>query len=96
MCVDNGKVVGFIISKIYDNNPIMSKYIDKGWISLLYVSRNYRKQGIGSKLLELAEEEFKKRSIKGILFGADYNNFFPLHFQFFDISNATYCHLLYI
>lgn len=77
VCFDNDKVVGFVISKLYDNNPVMSKYTDKGWISLLYVSRNYRKQGIGSKLLELAEDKFRKKNVKGILFGSDYNNFFP-------------------
>ena len=84
---DNNKIVGFIVSKIYDGNPIMSKYIDKGWVSLVYVSRKYRKQGIGRRLFELSEVEMKKRGVTEIFFGTDYNNFFPgLPCDFFNAS----------
>ena len=41
----NGEMVGFILGKIYDNNPLMSKYMDVSFISLIYVSRKYRKNG---------------------------------------------------
>lgn len=74
---DDINLVGFVIAKVYDNNEIMSKYINKGWISLLYIARKYRKQGIGSYLLELVEKQFNKKGIKEILFGSDYDNFFP-------------------
>lgn len=74
--IDND-VVGFIISKVYDNNEIMSKYIDKAWISLFYVSRKYRRNGIGSNLLEKNESILKQKGIIEILFGSDYDNFFP-------------------
>ena len=74
---DKGKMVGFIISKIYDNNPIMSKYIDKGWISLIYISTEYRRKGIGSTLLKQAEAIMRGKGVKEIMVGSDYNNFFP-------------------
>lgn len=77
VALDGDEVVGFIISKIYDNNEIMSKYINKAWISLFYVSRKRRREGIGSTLLSLCEGKLKSLNIQEILFGADYDNFFP-------------------
>ena len=86
-CYDEEKLVGFIISKVYDNEPVMSKYIDKGWISLFYVSRKYRKNGIGSTLLEKAEYALKNNGVKEILFGSDYDNFFPgIPCDFFNLT----------
>ena len=75
--IDGNKVVGFILSKIYDNNPIIAKYINKGWISLFYVSRDYRKQGIGSELLQLSENKLVKMGVKDVSIGSDIHNFFP-------------------
>lgn len=86
-CYDGEILVGVIISKVYDDDPIMSKYINKGWISLFYVSRKYRKNGIGSKLLNLSEEKLKENGVDEILFGSDYNNFFPgLPCDFFNLT----------
>ena len=31
--IDN-KIVGFLLGKVYDNNPLMSKYIDTSFISV--------------------------------------------------------------
>ena len=73
----NNKLIGFILGKIYDNNEIMSKYIDSSFISLIYVSREYRKKGIGSKLLEAFEKYVIDRNIKKIMLVSDIDCFFP-------------------
>ena len=57
VCLDDNKVVGVISSLVrsYDaDNPNSS-----GYIHTLIVKKEYRRQGIGSKLLELAEEYIK-------------------------------------
>ena len=77
VCFKEDKIVGFIISKRYDNNPDIIKYIDKGWISLFYVSFIFRKQGIGNYLLKIAEEELIKTGVNSISVGSDLENFFP-------------------
>lgn len=74
---DNNKLVGFILTKIYDNNEIISKYINTSWISLLYVVSDFRCQGIGNALLNKYEEEIKKTSVTKILVGSDIDCFFP-------------------
>lgn len=74
---DKCKLIGFIVVKIYDNNPIMSKYIDTAWISLLYVSDKHRNKGYGTVLIKKVEEELLKTDVKRIMIGGDYDNFFP-------------------
>lgn len=68
---DNGKLVGFIIGKT-KATPL---YNHLGWISLIYVKRNYRNRGIGSRLLLLLEEKFRDK--EEIIVGKDYDNIFP-------------------
>ena len=46
-------------------------------IKIFYVSRKRRREGIGSTLLSLCEGKLKSLNIQEILFGADYDNFFP-------------------
>jgi GNAT superfamily N-acetyltransferase len=46
------------------------------FISLLYVNPEFRGQGLGSRLTELVKEEAKKRNLKYILTGCDYDNLF--------------------
>ena len=74
---EDGKLVGFIIGKRYDNDPDIPKYIDKGWISLFYVSFDYRNKGIGNNLLEKCEEGLVKYKVNSISVGSDLENFFP-------------------
>lgn len=77
LAIYNRKVIGFILNKVYDNNPIISKYINKGWISLFYVGQNYRKLGIGTNLLTISESKFKDFGVDQISLGSDIHNFFP-------------------
>ena len=74
---DGKNLVGFILGKIYDNNEIIEKYINKGWISLVYVKREYRKQGIGSFLLDKLELEMRKKNVYYTAIGSDLDCFFP-------------------
>ena len=77
VALEKDKVVGFIISKVWDGNQEIPSYINTGWISLFYVARKYRKQGVGSLLFENVEAEMTKQGIKTIHIGRDVNNFFP-------------------
>lgn len=77
VAVDNGEVVGFIISKLFDDNPNIPKYKDTGWISLIFVKREFRKKGYGKNLLEKAEEVLISKGAKTISVGGDIHNFFP-------------------
>lgn len=71
------KVIGFLLGKKYDNNPDIPKYYSTAWISLIYVSREYQRKGIGTKMLEIFEERAKIDNINKISVGADIDCFFP-------------------
>lgn len=75
--VDQDLPVGFIIGKIWKDKYNIKDYQNYGWISLIYVCPKYRKQGIGSKLLEIVESEFKRLGKSTIFLGKDYYNYFP-------------------
>lgn len=69
----NNKVIGFIILKWFNNKQFVD-YTANLFISLFYVSKKYRKQGIGSKLFDFAENfDCNKK----IIIGKDLYNFFP-------------------
>ena len=74
--VDN-EAVGFIIGKTWSKNIVVPTYDKTGWVSLIYVKPKFRKQGIGSKLLEKVEEIFESKNLESIFLGKDYYNFFP-------------------
>lgn len=73
--LDN-KLVGVIITKTYSGDEI-SAYNDRAWISLFYVSKYFRRRGVGSLLLEKVIDEVKKMGKKMIQIGQDLGNFFP-------------------
>lgn len=72
----NNELVGFIIGKTYSGDLIPA-YNNRGWISLFFVRRKMRRQGIGSKLLELSLNEFRKLGKAEVWMGQDLGNFFP-------------------
>ena len=45
------KPVGFVINKIWLHNYPIEQYLNTGWISLIYVKKEFRNMGIGSELL---------------------------------------------
>ncbi len=67
------KVVGFIILKKFDDNSLVD-YTNDLFISLFFVSKKYRRNGIGSKLFEFVEQ---KRNGRRLVIGKDIYNFFP-------------------
>lgn len=73
----NNEPIAFCISKIWNEQYIINGYDDIGWINLIYVHPKFRKQGIGTKLLETIESEFKKLNKSTYYVGRDYLNFFP-------------------
>lgn len=70
---NDDKVVGFIFVKKYNDKTYVD-YSNNLYISLFYVSKKYRKNGIGSKLFDFAEEI---KEDKDIYIGKDIDNFFP-------------------
>lgn len=73
---ENNQVVGYILVKKEHLLPL-EEYNKVGWISLFLVDPKYRKQGIGTQLLEKAQIVLKNHSVKKIHLGRDYHNFFP-------------------
>lgn len=69
----DNKTVGFIILKRFDDNSLVD-YTNDLFISLFFVSKKYRKNGIGTRLFEFAEE---KRNGRNLVVGKDIYNFFP-------------------
>lgn len=57
----NDKLIGFISSNVRDCD--LNNELAAGYINTMVVQRNYRRQGIGSKLLELSEEYIKKAGL---------------------------------
>lgn len=70
---DDERVIGFIFLKRFSDDRLVN-YSNNLYISLFYVSKKYRKQGIGSSLFDFAEEI---RDGKELIIGKDINNFFP-------------------
>ena len=70
---DDERVIGFIFLKRFSDDRLVN-YSNNLYISLFYVSKKYRRQGIGSNLFDFAEEI---RDGKELIIGKDINNFFP-------------------
>ncbi len=77
IALDDNEIIGFVINKIWQNEFHIEKYENVGWISLIYVKRNKRNNGIGSELLRQSLTAFKSLGIKNACLGSDYQNFFP-------------------
>ena len=73
LAYSDDQVIGFILIKRFDDTTYVD-YSNNLYISLFYVSKKYRKQGIGSKLFDFAEEI---REGKDLIIGKDIDNFFP-------------------
>lgn len=76
VAVYNDNPIGVIISKTFNTGEI-SAYSDRSWICLFYVSKHFRKRGIGSSLLEKCLDELKKMKKTECFIGQDIGNFFP-------------------
>lgn len=77
VAIDDEKLVGFVIGKVWHDLYEIKGYDEIGWISLIFVTPKYRKLGIGTELLNLSIDAMKEHGVKIINIGKDYNNFFP-------------------
>ncbi|GAA0368453.1 GNAT family N-acetyltransferase [Bacillus horti] len=73
-------VKGFIVSKLWQekvNGVNLGEHV--GWIQMLLVDSSFRNQGIGTSLLEKAENAFKayEKQIKQVFIGRDPWHYFP-------------------
>lgn len=72
------EVIGFVVAKKWNEenlNVQMSKEV--GWIQCLLVDSDYRNQGIGTTLLEIAETALEKEGVEKVLVGRDPYHYFP-------------------
>lgn len=74
---EKNETIGFVISKVYDDEYHKFDYDNIGWISLIFVKSAYRNKGIGSILINRVESEFSKLGKTTINIGRDFYNFFP-------------------
>ncbi len=70
-------LIGFIICKVWNEDFYINTYDENCWISLFYVNKSNRGNGIGTKLLNLVELNLKRLSKKNLYIGKDYLNYFP-------------------
>ncbi len=77
VAIKKNKLIGFIVGKIWQDKYEVGNYNSCGWISLIFVHKKYRKNGIGTSLLKKAEEQFIKHNKEIIYVGRDYLNYFP-------------------
>jgi GNAT superfamily N-acetyltransferase len=74
---DSGKVAGFVVAKLWQEQRDFVLGAGAGWIQVLLVDREYRKQGIGSELLKRAETALTAHGAHKILIGRDPWHYFP-------------------
>ncbi|MEH7179128.1 GNAT family N-acetyltransferase [Neobacillus vireti] len=74
---DEDQVIGFVVSKCWQENLDVQMNHDIGWIQVLLVKSSYRCRGIGSALLGKAEQALKERNIKTVHIGRDPWHYFP-------------------
>ena len=68
----SGKPIGFIGTKISHSNL----YPDTGWISIVAVARDYRRNGYGRLLVSKALEALHSAGVKRVSVGQEFHNFF--------------------
>jgi predicted N-acetyltransferase YhbS len=73
---DDFGLIGFLFAKEF-THPSIPKYHHMGFISLFYVAKKHRKQGVASKLLDMSEQILANKNKTEIAIGRDYHNFFP-------------------
>ena len=71
IALDGDKVVGYILAT-KRKFPYLERGTEptRGWINVIFVDEEYRKQGIGQKLLDLAENKLKEMGATNITLGA--------------------------
>jgi GNAT superfamily N-acetyltransferase len=73
----NCALSGFVICKYFVEQGRVQLTGDTGWIQVLLVKKSMRRQGIGTALLERAEQALKKKGARRIVLGKDVWHYFP-------------------
>lgn len=73
----NGKVIGFVVSKMWQEDTQVVMDSKKGWIQVLLVDSEHRGHGIGTALLEHAEAAMKKNGAEVLQLAGDPFHYFP-------------------
>lgn len=60
-CEEDGIIIGHAIGKIEEDTECFTKFT-YGYIMIICVMENYRKRGIGKKLMEMLENKIKEKS----------------------------------
>ena len=74
---DDDRVIGFVVTKKWQDDIDVGISKETGWIQVLLVDREYRNQGIGRRLLNHAEAKLKESGMSRILLGMDTWHYFP-------------------
>lgn len=74
---DQGKIVGFIIAKRWQEALDVAMSATTGWIQALLIDESVRSEGLGSNLLSHAESTLKETGAEQILLGRDPYHYFP-------------------
>lgn len=71
------KVSGFVSAKMYSEPEDFGFNTKIGWIQALLVKQKYRNHGVGSKLLNCAEQSLIASGAERIILGKDLRHYFP-------------------
>lgn len=74
---EEGKVIGFIVAKRWQETLDVDMPIHTGWIQVLLVDHRYRNLGIGTQLLKHAETTLRNHGIEHVHLGRDPGHYFP-------------------
>lgn len=71
LALEGRKLIGFLHG-IKRKFPYLERGYepDKAWISVVFVDQKHRRQGIGTALVKKIEDEFVKKNVKEVIFGA--------------------------
>jgi ribosomal protein S18 acetylase RimI-like enzyme len=75
----NGKPVGCGFGEIKKNHANWSKFKYKGYIGMMFVEKEYRSKGIGTKILNTLLDWFEKRKVSDIRLQVYSNNDIAVH-----------------
>lgn len=87
VALEDGEVHGFIMST-KRKFPYLERGLEpeRGWINVMFVDREYRRQGTGQKMLDIIECKLKDLGVKNITLGAYSPNYF-----FWGVDPVNYC-----
>ncbi|HJF30724.1 MAG TPA: GNAT family N-acetyltransferase, partial [Sporosarcina psychrophila] len=72
---EQDRVIGFVVAKRWQEKIDVKMDTKKGWIQVLLVDSAYQGKGIGTTLLEQAEEQLKGNGVEEMQLGGD-----PFHY----------------